>query len=125
MPGGSRAEKSGIMLKLPLWAVSEHIQTVEIEQLPCSEPGKTAVFTTSARLFAFLNAHIRGEWKIAMAGDRDGLIVMIADFHRADIRTIIVDPGDRRLWRPRSATDRIPGASGRIEKSGPIGPPIQ
>ena len=92
MPGGSRAEKSGIMLKLPLWAVSEHIQTVEIEQLPCSEPGKTAVFTTSARLFAFLNAHIRGEWKIAMAGDRDGLIVMIADFHRADIRTIIVDP---------------------------------
>jgi hypothetical protein len=27
-----------------------------------------------------------------MAADRDGLIVMIADFHRANVHTIIIEP---------------------------------
>src|SRR5688572_29366014 len=80
------------MFTLPLWAVTDHIETGDVEPLPCSEPGKAAVFSTSERLFAFLKAHLRGGWKISMAADRDGLIVLIADFHRANIQTIIVDP---------------------------------
>jgi hypothetical protein len=79
------------MLKLPIWAVTEHIQTV-IEPLPCSIPGKAAIFTSSDKLIAFFTAHMRGEWKATMAADRDGLIVMIADFHRAQIETLVVDP---------------------------------
>jgi hypothetical protein len=79
------------MLKLPIWAVVEHIQTV-IEPLPCSEPGKTAVFSSSEKLFAFMKAHLHGEWKMAMAADQKGLAVMIADFHRAEIKTLIIDP---------------------------------
>jgi hypothetical protein len=80
------------MFTLPLWAVIDHIETGDVEPLPCSEPGKAAVFSTSDRLFAFLNNNLRGGWKILMAADRDDLIVLIADFHRSNIHTIIVDP---------------------------------
>ena len=36
--------------------------------------------------------NLRGGWKMAMVADRDGLIVLIADFHRANVQTIIIDP---------------------------------
>ena len=81
------------MFNLPLWAIMDHIETGDTEPLPCSQTGKVALFTTSDKLFAFLNHNLRGGWKLAMAADRDGVIVLIADFHRANIQTIIIDPG--------------------------------
>jgi hypothetical protein len=80
------------MFTFPLWAIMDHIETGDVDPLPCSEPGNAAVFSTSDKLFEFLHNNLRGGWKISMAADRDGLIVMIADFHRANVKTIIVDP---------------------------------
>ena len=80
------------MVKLPLWTVSEHIQTGEADPIPCNGPGTAVGFSSSAKLFAFLKAHMDGEWKMAMAADRDGLIILIADLHRANVETICLDP---------------------------------
>ena len=80
------------MLTLPLWVITDHIEFGKEERLPCSEPGKAAVFSTSDKLVAFLTNNLRGGWKISMAADRDGLIVLIADLHRAELNTILIEP---------------------------------
>jgi hypothetical protein len=84
--------RAAIMLKLPLWTVTEHVQTSDADPIPCDEPGKAVAFGSSTKLFAFLNSHLDGEWKMTMAADRDGLVIMIADLHRANIDTICLDP---------------------------------
>ena len=81
-----------MMLGLPLWIVTEHIQTSEPEHGPCNEPGKAMAFSTSGKLFAFLSANLEGEWKMTMAADRDGLVILIADLHRLNVETICLDP---------------------------------
>jgi hypothetical protein len=81
-----------IMLKLPIWTITEHIQVDNAEEDPCGEPGVALVYTTSSKMFQFLNANLSGEWKMAMASDRDGLVILIADFHRANIQTLRVNP---------------------------------
>jgi hypothetical protein len=80
------------MFKFPLWAITDHIVAGDVDPLPCSEPGKAAVFGTPDKLLAFLTKNLGGGFKILMAADRDGLIVMIADFHRANVHTIIFEP---------------------------------
>ena len=79
------------MLNLPIWTVTEHVQTSDPDQNPC-EPGSALAFSSSAKLFQFLDANKGGEWKMAMGSDRDGLVILIADFHRANVTTIRVDP---------------------------------
>lgn len=39
-----------------------------------------------------MNAHRGGEWKMEMAADRDGLVILIADLHRLEIGTLSLDP---------------------------------
>src|SRR5689334_3039900 len=100
------------MFTFPLWAITDHIITGDVEPLPCSEPGKAAVFCTSDKLLEFLSHNLGGGWKILMAADRDGLIVMIADFHRANVKTIIFEP-ELDGSGSRSDVDRIHGAGNR------------
>jgi hypothetical protein len=80
------------MFTYPLWAITDHIVTGDAEPLPCSEPGTAVVFGTSDKLLGFITKHLGGGWKMSMAADRDGLIVMISDFHRANVNTIIIEP---------------------------------
>jgi hypothetical protein len=80
------------MLQLPIWTITEHIQVDKTDEDPCGEPGVALVFTTSSKMFQFLNANLGGEWKMAMAADRDGLVILIADFHRVNIQTLRVNP---------------------------------
>jgi hypothetical protein len=80
------------MLKLPLWIVTEHIQPSDPEHTPEHEPGVALAFSSSDRLFKFMKAHLGGEWKMQMAADRDGLVVLIADLHRLQIAMLVLDP---------------------------------
>jgi hypothetical protein len=80
------------MLNLPIWSVTEHIQTVDAIDSHSSEPGTALVFSSADKLFKFMNANLGGEWKMAMASDRDGLIILIADFHRMDVGTLRMNP---------------------------------
>jgi hypothetical protein len=45
-------------------------------------------------MFQFLNANQGGEWKMAMASDRDGLVILIADFHRANVQKLRLNPAE-------------------------------
>lgn len=39
-----------------------------------------------------MKAHLGGEWKMQMAADRDGLVVLIPNLHRLEIATFVLDP---------------------------------
>ena len=80
------------MLNLPLWLVTEHIRPTEPEHNPSCKAGSFLAFSTSKKLFQFLAANIGGEWKMSMASDRDGLVIMLADLHRDEISTLCLDP---------------------------------
>lgn len=80
------------MLKLPLWIVTEHIRPSEPEHSPTGKPGSALAFSSSGKLFQFLSANLGGEWKMSMASDRDGLVILIADLHRDETKTLVLDP---------------------------------
>lgn len=80
------------MLTLPLWIVTEHIQPTDPSHTPENEPGTALAFSSSGKLFKFMSAHLGGEWKMQMAADRDGLVILIADLHRLNITSLTLDP---------------------------------
>jgi hypothetical protein len=80
------------MLTLPLWIVTEHIQPTNPDHKLGHEPGTALAFSSSNRLFKFMSAHLAGEWKMQMAADRDGLVILIADLHRLQIAALALDP---------------------------------
>jgi hypothetical protein len=80
------------MPTLPLWIVTEHIQPSGPKLTSKSEPGAALAFTSSDKLFKFVRANLAGEWKIQMAADRDGLVILIADLHRLAIEIFALDP---------------------------------
>jgi hypothetical protein len=80
------------MLSLPIWIVTEHIVPADPEHAPGQEPGKALAFSSSHKLFKFMSAHLGGEWKMQMAADRDGLVILIADLHRLQITALALDP---------------------------------
>jgi len=80
------------MLTLPLWIVTEHIQPTDPEHTTETPAGTGLAFSTSSKLFRFMSAHMGGEWKMQMAADRDGLVILIADLHRLQIETLTFDP---------------------------------
>jgi hypothetical protein len=80
------------MLTLPLWIVTEHIQPADSDNTPQPEHGAALAFSNSKKLFAFMKDHVGGEWKMQMADDRDGLVILIADLHRLEIGTLNLDP---------------------------------
>jgi hypothetical protein len=80
------------MLTLPLWIVTEHIQPTDPEHTPEHQPGTAVAFSNSHKLFQFMTAHLGGEWKMQMAADRDGLVILIADLHRLQITSLVLDP---------------------------------
>ena len=82
----------GIMLTLPLWIVTEHIQPTNPDLTPEQEPGMALAFSSSSKLFKFMSGNLGGEWKMQMAADRDGLVILIADLHRLNITTLALDP---------------------------------
>ena len=80
------------MLTLPLWIVTEHIQPSDPENTPEKKSGSALAFSTSDKLFKFMKANLGGEWKMQMADDRDGLVILIADLHRLEIESLALDP---------------------------------
>lgn len=80
------------MLTLPLWIVTEHIQPTNPQHISEAPAGKGLAFSSSSTLFKFMAAHLGGEWKMQMAADRDGLVILIADLHRLEIETLTLDP---------------------------------
>src|SRR3954466_5095287 len=80
------------MLTLPLWIVTEHIQPTNPDHTPEHESGTALAFSTSQKLFKFMSAHLGGEWKMQMAADGQGLIILIADLHRLEISNLVLDP---------------------------------
>jgi hypothetical protein len=81
------------MLTLPLWIVTEHIKPTDPEHTPVNEPGAALAFNSSDKLLKFMKANLGGEWKMQMADDRDGLVVLIADLHRINIAALMLNPG--------------------------------
>ena len=80
------------MLTLPLWIVTEHIQPTNPEHTPEEEPGTALAFSTSSKLFKFMSANIGGEWKMQMAADRDGLVILIADCTASTLLRSLMTP---------------------------------
>jgi hypothetical protein len=80
------------MVTLPLWIVTEHIQPANPEHTRASEPGTALAFSSAERLFRFMKSRLAGEWKMEMAADRDGLMILIADLHRLDITALTLNP---------------------------------
>jgi hypothetical protein len=80
------------MLSLPIWIVTEHIQPSDPDQVSEKKSGIVLAFSSSEKLLKFMKANLGGEWKMQMADDRDGLVVLIADLHRLEVGTLSLDP---------------------------------
>jgi hypothetical protein len=80
------------MLSLPLWIVTEHIKPSDPDHTAEKKTGTVVAFSTSENLLKFMKANLGGEWKMEMADDRDGLVVLIADLHRLEVATLLLDP---------------------------------
>jgi hypothetical protein len=80
------------MLTLPLWIVTEDIQPASPEHTRASEQGTALAFSSSERFFGFMKSRLAGDWKMEMAADRDGLVILIADLHRLEITALRVNP---------------------------------
>jgi len=80
------------MLKLPIWIVTEHIKPTDPKGTTESKSQTALAFSDSDKLFKFVNKNLGGEWKIEMAADRDGLVILIADLHRLEFSTLSLDP---------------------------------
>ena|SRR6478609_4314972 len=80
------------MLTLPIWIVTEHIKPSDSKHVAEKRTGAAVAFSSSDKLFKFMKANIGGEWKMQMADDRDGLLILIADLHRLEIDTLALDP---------------------------------
>jgi hypothetical protein len=80
------------MLTLPLWIVTEHIQPTDPEHTSDHETGTALVFSHVEKLVEFKRARRGGEWKMEVADDREGLVIVIADLHRLNIGSLILDP---------------------------------
>jgi len=75
---------------LPIWIVTEHISPTDPAH--DKKPNAVLAFNGSDKLFKFVNKNLGGEWKIEMAADRDGLVILIADLHRLEITTLRLNP---------------------------------
>jgi len=95
------------MLTLPLWIVTEHIQPADPNHTPEHEPGTALDFSRSGKLFRFMSAHLGGEWKMQMAADRDGLVILIADLHRLQITSLVFDPEKNGLGEQIELADLV------------------
>jgi hypothetical protein len=82
------------MLTLPLWFVTEHIKPTDSEHASEHEPGTALVFRGVERLVEFKKANRGGEWKFEAADDREGLVILIADLHRLNVSSLLLDPAD-------------------------------
>ena len=80
------------MLTLPLWIVTEHIKPTDPEHSLEAQPGTALAFSSPEKLFTFMKVRLAGEWKMEMAADRDGLVILIADLHRLNIMALTLDP---------------------------------
>jgi len=60
--------------------------------MPVAEYGSALAFSSSEKLLKFMKANLGGEWKMQMADDRDGLVVLIADLQRLNIARLSYDP---------------------------------
>jgi hypothetical protein len=80
------------MISLPLWVVTEHIHPSDTESVSQPEAGKALAFTSGQALLKFMKANLTGEWKMQMAADRSGLIILIADLHRLSIESLTLNP---------------------------------
>ena len=80
------------MLTLPIWIVTEHIKPTDPEHATDKKSGSAIAFSSAEKLFAFTKANLGGEWKMQLADDRDGLVILIADLHRLEIAEFALDP---------------------------------
>jgi hypothetical protein len=49
-------------------------------------------FSTTEKLTSFLAGSGASEWKVNLAGDREGLVIVIAIAHNQGIESICIDP---------------------------------
>jgi hypothetical protein len=80
------------MVTLPLWFATEHIQPTNPKYSSEHESGTALAFSTSRKLFKFVSANLAGEWKLQMADDRDGLVLVAADLDRLAITSLTLNP---------------------------------
>ena len=80
------------MLTLPLWIATEHIKPTDAQHTSEHEPGTALLFRGVEKLTAFRKANHGGEWKMEAADDREGLVILIADLHRLNIASLVLDP---------------------------------
>jgi hypothetical protein len=77
---------------LPFWVVTERERLLHPpSQIPCADPDALIGFTTMARMFAFCRARESGHWQMDLVGDRDGMILLIADAHRRGTSQVCFD----------------------------------
>jgi hypothetical protein len=80
------------MITLPLWFVSERDERPPLSAAPRDEPPSMIAFSTTENLSNFLSKCQWGEWKVNLASDREGLILVIAIAHNKGIESISIDP---------------------------------
>jgi hypothetical protein len=79
-------------IKLPFWVVSERQVEREAAHLPCGDPAAIHAFTSTVRLTDYLDRRKSGNWEVSLVGNREALILAIADVHRTGAATLCFDP---------------------------------
>jgi hypothetical protein len=95
------------MLTLPLSIVISHILPTDRKQMAEQVPGTAMAFSTAKRLLSFMGKNVGGEWKMQMADDRDGLVILIAELHRLNIRDFVLDSENGEGGEAVTLTDLV------------------
>src|SRR5262245_40702738 len=79
-------------VSLPFWVITERYRLLNsAAQIPCANPGALIGFADTAKMAAFLRARSGGRWEFDLVGDRDAMILLIADAHRRGTNTVCFD----------------------------------
>src|SRR5262245_26339444 len=80
------------IISLPFWVVTERERLLHPPlQIPLANPNALVVFTTMVKMFAFCRARESGNWQMGLVGDRDCLILLIADAMRRGASQFCLD----------------------------------
>lgn len=80
-------------VEIPFWLIvsREDVQSPPPHE-PCDDPKAAHGFSTSEKLAAFMQSHVRAKWQIDQVADQEGVIVAVAQLYEQGYRDMCVDP---------------------------------
>ena len=80
-------------IRLPIWLITERKHILNPPpNIPCADPDAVHAFTSADKLTAFLEARQGGRWDVNEVGDRQSVLLVVAQLHGQAVFNVCFDP---------------------------------